>query len=145
MMNILGLNFLSNFIPFFHHWVMKVNRASNFTQRQKFKDTFAHIILYYMLKDLDEQYSHDLQNYCKSSKLFKQILDAVEYRKCKSFGSMALTLHHLIWKTLKATVRYPQMPMVIILLLESNLKILRNLPVVTTFDCMVTSPETITH
>ena len=24
MMNILGLNFLSNFIPFFHHWVMKV-------------------------------------------------------------------------------------------------------------------------
>ena len=66
MMNILGLNFLSNFIPFFHHWVMKVNRASNFTQRQKFKDTFAHIILYYMLKDLDEQYSHDLQNYCKA-------------------------------------------------------------------------------
>ncbi|AOW26570.1 protein EFR3 [Candida albicans P37037] len=85
MMNILGLNFLSNFIPFFHHWVMKVNRASNFTQRQKFKDTFAHIILYYMLKDLDEQYSHDLQNYCKSSKLFKQILDAVEYRKMQKF------------------------------------------------------------
>lgn len=85
MISILGLNFVSNFIPFFHHWVMKVNKSTTFTQRQKFKDTIAHIILYYILKGLDEQYSHDLQNYCKSSKLFKQILDAVEYRKLHKY------------------------------------------------------------
>ncbi|RCK63178.1 Protein EFR3 [Candida viswanathii] len=85
MISILGLNFVSNFIPFFHHWVMKVNKSNTFTQRQKFKDTIAHIILYYILKELDEQYSHDLQNYCKNSKLYKQILDAVEYRKLHKF------------------------------------------------------------
>lgn len=85
MISILGLNFVSNFIPFFHHWIMKVNKFNSFTQREKFKDTIAHIILYYILKELDDQYSHDLQNYCKNSKLFKQILDAVEYRKVHKY------------------------------------------------------------
>ena len=67
-----------------------------------------------MLKDLDEQYSHDLQNYCKSSKLFKQILDAVEYRKMQKFWVYGIDPSPSDLETLKATVRYPQMPMVII-------------------------------
>ncbi|EMG49561.1 Protein EFR3, partial [Candida maltosa Xu316] len=81
MINILGLNFLSNFVPFFHHWILKVDKVDTFTQTQKFKDTVAHIVLYYTLKALDEQYSHDLSGYCINSKLYKQILDSIEYRK----------------------------------------------------------------
>ncbi|KAI5960564.1 EFR3 [Candida pseudojiufengensis] len=81
MITILGLNFTSNFIPFFHHWVLKLNKTNEFNQSQMYKDTIAHIILYYILKNLDQQYSEDLDNYCKNSKLFKQILDGIGYRK----------------------------------------------------------------
>lgn len=81
MVSILGLNFVSNFIPFFHHWVLKLNRTNEFTQSQLYKDTIAHILMYHILKTLDKQYEDDLAGYCKASKLFKHTLDAIEYRK----------------------------------------------------------------
>ncbi|CAI5756899.1 unnamed protein product [Candida verbasci] len=81
MSNILGINFLSNYIPFFHHWVLKINKTNEFTQGQKFKDTIAHIVLYHVLIDLDQQYEEELEDYCKTAKLFKHIQNAVEYRK----------------------------------------------------------------
>ncbi|CAK9435703.1 uncharacterized protein LODBEIA_P04300 [Lodderomyces beijingensis] len=81
MVTILGLNFVSNFIPFFHHWVLKTNKTNEFTQRQKYKDTLAHIIMFHILKTLDKQYHADLVGYCTSSRLFRDVVDAIEYRR----------------------------------------------------------------
>lgn len=81
MIEILGLNFVSNFIPFFHHGVLRLDKTTDFTQRQMYKDTIAHILLYYILKTLDDQYEDELEGYCKSSRLYKMVLDSVEYRR----------------------------------------------------------------
>lgn len=81
MIEILGLNFVSNFIPFFHHGVLRLDRTSEFSQRQMYKDTIVHILLYYILKNLDEQYEEELEGYCKTSRLYKLVLDSVEYRR----------------------------------------------------------------
>ncbi|RLV93928.1 Protein EFR3 [Spathaspora sp. JA1] len=76
LINILGINFISNFIPFFNHWQL----SKELTQQRKFLDTFAFTILQYILESLDNQYAI-LENYVKSSKLYLLVLDAIEYRK----------------------------------------------------------------
>ncbi|KAG5417549.1 EFR3 [Candida metapsilosis] len=81
MIEILGLNFVTNFIPFFHHGVLRLDKTSEFSQRQMYKDTIVHILLYYILKNLDDQYEEELEGYCKTSKLYKLVLDSIEYRR----------------------------------------------------------------
>ncbi|EGW30964.1 uncharacterized protein SPAPADRAFT_56898 [Spathaspora passalidarum NRRL Y-27907] len=80
MVNILGLNLLSNFIPFFHHWQLNTKNALEVAHIQKFKDTFAYIVFYYIVESLDGQYSI-LEDYCRTSKLFQQLFEGIEYRK----------------------------------------------------------------
>ncbi|KAI3406813.2 EFR3 [Candida oxycetoniae] len=108
MVSILGLNFVSNFIPFFHHWGLKLNKASEFTQSQKYKDTIAHIILYHILKTLDQQYEEDLHGYCKNSKLFKTIVDAIAYRKQNRLWIYGLDVSSSDLETIKSTRVLPK-------------------------------------
>lgn len=80
MISILGINFVANFIPFFYHWVLPVNKQAEFSQNQLFKDTFAYTLMYHSLKCLDEKYP-DLNGYVTSSKFFSTLLHEIEYRK----------------------------------------------------------------
>lgn len=80
MISILGINFIVNFIPFFYHWVLPLNKQTEFSQNSLFKDTFAYTIMYHSLKGLDEKYA-DLDNYVTSSKFFTTLLNEIEYRK----------------------------------------------------------------
>ncbi|KAG7663576.1 EFR3 [[Candida] subhashii] len=84
MIDILGMNFLANFIPFFHHWSLGPH-VDEPNERQKLQDTLGYTLMYYSISRLDEQYVKNLDGYAKSSELYELILDAVDYRKKRGF------------------------------------------------------------
>ncbi|KAK6205542.1 uncharacterized protein RJT21DRAFT_118037 [Scheffersomyces amazonensis] len=85
MIRALGINFVSNYIPFLYHWSLKFKDSNEPSQIEKYKDTFAHIILYYSLKDLDEIYPQELESYASNSKYYIKLLSNIRYRKVKKY------------------------------------------------------------
>ncbi|ABN64640.2 predicted protein [Scheffersomyces stipitis CBS 6054] len=81
MLNILGVNFVTNFLPFLYNWLIPLNDISDVPSNAKFRDSIAHIVTYYCLKTLDDKYPDDLEGYACGSKFFSKLLRAVEYRK----------------------------------------------------------------
>lgn len=82
MIEILGMNFLANFIPFFHHWGIS---SKDHSETEILRDTLAYTLMYYSVKSLDDQYTKDLDDYAKESKLFGLIMDAIHFRKKNEF------------------------------------------------------------
>ncbi|KAK6461417.1 hypothetical protein DFJ63DRAFT_288500 [Scheffersomyces coipomensis] len=83
MIQILGINFVSNYVPFLFHWSLKFNGNSSqeHSTASKYKDTIANIILNYCLKGLDQIYPEELQNYCTNSRFYGKLLTNISYRK----------------------------------------------------------------
>lgn len=78
--NILGINFLSNFVPFFYHWQLSLNQ-NEYDQSSKVKDTAAYIIMNHSLRSLDVKYPDSLEGYVTKSTFYSQLLSHIQYRK----------------------------------------------------------------
>ncbi|ODV77448.1 protein EFR3 [Suhomyces tanzawaensis NRRL Y-17324] len=81
MLSVLGVNFVSNFLPFFYHWMFQFSKVNEFTQTTKFKDSIGHVIMYHSLKSLDEMYPDELEDYACSSTFYSNLLVDIEFRK----------------------------------------------------------------
>lgn len=78
--NILGINFLSNFVPFFYHWQLSLHQ-NEYEESAKIRDTVAYIIMNYSLRTLDAKYPDSLQSYVANSPFYSDLLAHIEYRK----------------------------------------------------------------
>lgn len=81
LLNIYGINFFCNFVPFFFHWLLPVKRPVEFLQKNKFKDTIALILMHYSLQTLDEIYVDNLGDYGTRSEFFANVVFNISYRK----------------------------------------------------------------
>lgn len=81
----LGINFISNFIPFFYHWTSPQNGAQSNTLHV----TFGYTIIYYSIKVFDGKYP-ELEGYAGKSKLGKYILKDIETRKLNGLWEFGL-------------------------------------------------------
>lgn len=83
---LLGINFLSNYIPFFFHWILKStesvlpNPADDESARAR--DTIAYGIMHDTMKVLNDKYQQIPNGYCYSSDFFIGIEEDIDYRRC---------------------------------------------------------------
>ncbi|CAH2354063.1 protein Efr3p [[Candida] railenensis] len=102
LINLLGINFFANFIPFFFHWIKigsensspdlsKKSSAANLgnisdrDSSSNIRETLAYATMHYSLILLDSKYSQYLEDdhYCIHSTFFKSVETDITYRKSK--------------------------------------------------------------
>ena len=102
LINLLGINFFANFIPFFFHWIKigsensspdvskrsSTANLSNISDRDSsnnVRETLAYATMHYSLILLDSKYSQFLEDehYCVHSTFFKSVETDITYRKSK--------------------------------------------------------------
>lgn len=76
LVKIFGINFFNNFIPFYFHW----NSSHLNDDSGLLKDTFAQIVLYDCLSNLDDKYESELNGYCKQSTFNSNVQSNIDYR-----------------------------------------------------------------
>lgn len=94
MLSIFGINFINNFVPFFYHWLLRINgTSSDFQQKHKFKDTIAIVLMYYCLKSLDDTYTENMEGYAQKSEFFSYLLYNIQYRKLNKLWMNGVDSH----------------------------------------------------
>lgn len=78
--SVVGINFMSNFVPFFYHWQLCLD-LSDFDDLSKIPDTLAYTVMHHSLQVLDERYPTELEGYARQSLFHANLLVDVQYRK----------------------------------------------------------------
>lgn len=78
--SVVGINFVSNFVPFFYHWQLGLD-LNDFDALAKVADTLAYTVMHHSLQVLDERYPTELEGYARLSLFHANLLVDVQYRK----------------------------------------------------------------